>query len=340
MRRLFVTILFVLADVCGLNLLFRSLNKDKIRVLMYHGVTSRKLSAPCWTVLGTEQFEQQMSHLSRYYRCLSTSEMISTITNTGTGFENGAFITFDDGLLNTANEAEPILARYKLAACCFVCPGLSERGELIWADYAWENIVDGSANQLDFRPVGGDVLLLPASKLDRAHIAGETIERMKGLPHEERQEWMEILRSHEATTSMGHSPFALMSNENIKTLAERGTVTIASHTMNHPILATQSIGQQKEEITACQKKLDDAGILTYPLFAYPNGRPKMDYSCETVELVKDAGFAGAFTTSDGLFEKSADKYQIPRIAIGNDMNLWEFKARMSGLFYALKRLTN
>jgi peptidoglycan/xylan/chitin deacetylase (PgdA/CDA1 family) len=338
MRPLLATLVYMLAEVSGLNHLFRLRNKNKIRVLMYHGVTSRNLSVPCWTVLNVVRFEQHMSHLKRHYRCLSTDEMLSTLSDTHTGFDNGAFITFDDGLLNTASEAEPILTRYNLTACCFVCPGLSEHGEIVWADRVWEGIVEGTANQLDFGSIGGDVVPLPPSKPERARIAGDIIERMKGLPHEERQKWLETMRSQGAIFHTPESPFALLSLENIKSMADRGNVTVASHTMNHPILATQSLYQQKEEIAACQRTLEDAGIQSYPLFAYPNGRPERDYTGETVELVKQAGFVGAFVTSDGLFDESADRFQVPRIAIGYDTNIWEFNARMSGLYYAMKRL--
>ena len=263
--------------------------------------------------------------------------MISALSGDGNQIENGAFITFDDGLVNNAAEAEPILARHKLTACCFVCPGLSKRGEKIWADSLWEGIVDGTANQIDLTAINGGIVLIPLDKHERATVAGVVIERMKSISHEERQLWLDILRKQGALSSSHNSIFALMSLDGVKAMSERGTFEIGSHTMNHPILSSETVNEQVEEIEGCKQALESAGIASSPLFVYPNGR-REDYTDDTIAIVRKAGFAGAFTSQDALFEKTADIYQIPRIAIGNDTNIWEFKAKMSGFYYALKRM--
>jgi peptidoglycan/xylan/chitin deacetylase (PgdA/CDA1 family) len=265
--------------------------------------------------------------------------MISALSGDDSQIRDGVFIAFDDGLLNNATEAEPILARHSLTACCFVCPGLSKRGELIWADNIWEGIVDGPTNQIDLTAIGGGIIALPQDKHRRATIAGVVIERMKSISHEERRLWLDILGKQGTLSQTHNSIFALMSLAEIRAMAERGIFEIGSHTMNHPILSSENITQQEEEIGGCRKALEDAGIASSPLFVYPNGR-RQDYTDETIAIVRRAGFAGACVSKDGLYDKSADIFQIPRIAIGNDTNIWEFKAKMSGFYYALKRTSD
>jgi hypothetical protein len=48
------------------------------------------------------------------------------------------------------------------------------------------------------------------------------------------------------------------------------------------------------------------------LFAYPNGKPGVDYGPRDVELVKKAGFAAAVSTIGGVAGRSSDIFQLPR----------------------------
>ena len=47
-------------------------------------------------------------------------------------------------------------------------------------------------------------------------------------------------------------------------------------------------------------------------FAYPNGRPGTDYDDRHVAMVKDAGFASAVATRQGVALGEDDSYQLPR----------------------------
>jgi len=55
--------------------------------------------------------------------------------------------------------------------------------------------------------------------------------------------------------------------------------------------------------------LPDAAV---SLFAYPNGRPGVDYGVEHVRMVKDLGFEAAVSTAWGVCHSGSDRHQLPR----------------------------
>jgi hypothetical protein len=55
-------------------------------------------------------------------------------------------------------------------------------------------------------------------------------------------------------------------------------------------------------------------------FAYPFG----DFTAETVELVRQAGYFSAVTVLPGAARSSDDKLRLPRILVNGQWGLWRF----------------
>ena len=66
------------------------------------------------------------------------------------------------------------------------------------------------------------------------------------------------------------------------------------------------------------------------MFAYPFGDAQ-DYTNETLELVREAGYRAACTLDERTFGPHEDPYALPRLVIF-DEPLWMFKVRISGVF--------
>ncbi len=97
--------------------------------------------------------------------------------------------------------------------------------------------------------------------------------------------------------------------------------------MSHPILAGLPAEAARREIVEGKQRLEDLADAQVTLFAYPNGRPGRDYLAATVELVREAGFEGAVSTSGGAARSGSDPYQIPRFTPW-DQNSLAFTARI------------
>ena len=102
-----------------------------------------------------------------------------------------------------------------------------------------------------------------------------------------------------------------MNPAQIKRLHDAG-MEIGGHTINHPILASLDEQQAHAESIDGKCQLEDIIAAPVSLFAYPNGKPGVDYGPRDVELVKKAGFAAAVSTIGGVASRSSDLFQLPR----------------------------
>ena len=103
----------------------------------------------------------------------------------------------------------------------------------------------------------------------------------------------------------------MMTDDQVRSLSSSG-VDIGAHTQSHPILSTLELGQAKEELAGSKKYLESALGIPVRHFAYPNGRPGIDYRMEHRDLVEIEGFEAAVSTQWGVASNMSDKWQLPR----------------------------
>jgi len=75
-----------------------------------------------------------------------------------------------------------------------------------------------------------------------------------------------------------------------------GVIEIGAHTADHAIFAHADRAQQRAQIARAKAQLESWIGCEVTAFAYPNGRPGLDYSALSVKLVEDLGFDFGFTT--------------------------------------------
>lgn len=332
MKSILIRIVLFLADIFGLNRLFRSMNSDKIRILMYHGVSDIKLPSFYWTLLDRNVFLSQMAYIRKKYNVVGPESIYAE----GNEVRDRVVITFDDGLLNNYTTVLPILKESNMPAVCFVLPSLSEKNEMMWTDKLYAVLIEDENNILDLSGFGLGTWELASDPNRRADNIKKLIYKLKAAPHDKRVVILEyIFNDIAAGNIFDYGVFGLMSQAQIKELSESGHFYIGAHTNSHPILSTMPASEQEKEIKGGMDKTAEWGINVMPVFAYPNGRAE-DFNEETVNILKQYDFKAALTTIDGLHDPADDKYRIKRINIGADTGKWEFRARLSGLFYFLQ----
>ena len=237
-------------------------------VLVYHGVRDRRL--PTQAMQGRELHvsEARLAEQCRTIRELCTpisgGDFVAAVTGQRPLPPNAVMVTFDDGYASMLHLALPVLERFQIPAVVFVCPDPVARGVRFWFDAVAER-----------------------SGVD-------AVAAMKTLPYDA---WRAECRRQEMPALEG-DPHRPLSVEELRRLAASPLIEIGAHTMTHPILAHAPLDRQREEIEQSQRVL--AGwVGTAPrLFAYPNGRPGLDYSRDTVAIVRELcaeGFAGGDT---------------------------------------------
>ena len=93
----------------------------------------------------------------------------------------------------------------------------------------------------------------------------------------------------------GYRSVARMTVDDVIALSRSGHIEIGGHTSRHPILARASREQQREEIAGNCEAIQSWTGRTVRAFAYPNGRPGVDYDDTTIDLLAELGIDTAFT---------------------------------------------
>ena len=135
----------------------------------------------------------------------------------------------------------------------------------------------------------------------------------RGLRLGQREETVAALA--ERITSAALPTDLMMSTTQLKALHGAG-MEIGGHTDRHPILAILDDASVRAEVQAGRDWLEATLGSPVRVFAYPNGRPGMDYRPEQARILEDLGLEGAVSTRWGVSTRKTDAYQLARFTPG------------------------
>lgn len=259
----------------------------------------------CPDEVTASQFERQVVALGRVFTVLHLSDAVRML-RAGNLPSRAACITFDDGYANNAIIAMPILKRLGMPATFFISTGFLNGGRM-WNDTIIEVVRCTPRKRLDVRDFGLQSLEVDSVE-SRRYAIDQLIGALKYRPAPERQQATEELAA-KADVNLDYRP--MLTTEQVKMLAHAG-MEIGGHTVSHPILATLDANTAYREITEGKAELERLIGKPVTSFAYPNGKPGVDYLKTHVQMVEDAGFSAAVTTAWGVGRQESDVYQLPR----------------------------
>lgn len=169
-------------------------------------------------------------------------------------------MTFDDGYRSVFRIGAPILAAHGLSAVVFVCTDPIATRRLLWFDDVAAR--DGEAE----------------------------VERWKSCDYDR---W--LAGCADTTPVADDDPRALMTIDEVVALDRSGRIEVGGHTARHAILAHASRERQCEEIAQSLDAICRWTGKPVRAFAYPNGRPGVDYNDTTVNILRERGIDAAFT---------------------------------------------
>jgi peptidoglycan/xylan/chitin deacetylase (PgdA/CDA1 family) len=215
-------------------------------------------------------------------------------------------VTFDDGYTDNAEVALPILQKCRVPATFFIATGYLDGGRM-WNDTVTEAIRAIAAPTLDLASLGLGTVALDTGAAKRAAIA-TLLPALKYLPGPEREAHAERLGEMAGIPRHGK---LMMREEQVRELNEAG-MEIGAHTVTHPILLSTAPDAARSEIADSGRRLAEIVRQPVRIFAYPNGKPGVDYGPEHVQMVRDAGYAAAVSTGWGGATARSDRFQLPR----------------------------
>jgi peptidoglycan/xylan/chitin deacetylase (PgdA/CDA1 family) len=280
----------------------RRLRADRfpgVAVLCYHGVRDDTWPAGS---MAFEALHVRTGELAAHCRVVRELCHPITLAQWRAALQGGpalpprpVLLTFDDGYRTVRSLAQPILARYGVPAAVFVCTEPVQRGELFWHDAV------------------------------ARHRGEAAVEAAKALAY---SEW-EAVRAAAARPTDDGDPHAPLTIADVQALANAPGIEIGAHSASHAILARATPAVQAEQIARSQACLEQWIGRSVTAFAYPNGRPGIDYTAETVALVKARGFECAFTTRDGFVTPDAPALERSRFLMLAGISAAELAHRLA-----------
>jgi peptidoglycan/xylan/chitin deacetylase (PgdA/CDA1 family) len=250
-------------------------------------------------------FRWQMALLARCFNVLPLPQALAAL-DAGRLPPRAVCITFDDGYRSVHDLALPVLREFGLPATVFVTSGFLGEGNM-WNDRIIEAVQSLEGETLDLSDHGLGSYALGSLEA-RKHTLGRITERSKYLPPQARQALVERL---EAMAGEHSASGLMLAPEMILNLQASG-IEIGAHTVTHPILTSLDDDTARLEITAGKADLEEITGRPVRLFAYPNGKPGMDFDARHVAMVRDAGFDAAFTTLPGPITRGHDRFELAR----------------------------
>jgi peptidoglycan/xylan/chitin deacetylase (PgdA/CDA1 family) len=295
-----------------------------LRVIAYHYVRDRVRTAfPALHAFSTDAFRRQVLDLQAEYEMATVESTVDFIAGRYVPRRDLCLLTFDDGLRDHYEEVLPILMERRIQGTFFIITGCLEgrvayphknhflMAHLGFAEYArrvWEGLrhlspedtaVDPHVARRTYRWDGDEVaqfkyllnFRLPAAVRDVviSEVFAESLGDEEAFARQLYLDWSDA----RSMQSLG--------------------MVMGGHTHSHPSLARLSPDEQRQELTACTVSLRDKlpNQAIWP-FAYPFG--KLDALNDvSVELLRELGYACAFTTVPGTNGTGTDLFRLHRL---------------------------
>jgi len=320
-------------------------------VLIYHRVAELERD-PQLLAVTPEHFDEQMRMLAQSHNVIPLTDLLDTLRSRRVP-DRAVAVTFDDGYADNLTTAEPILASHGIPATVFVSSGyvLDPR------EYWWDELerillgpgtlpelielrVDGAEFTVrleDFTAYpqdaadqhqGWTVLDSPTTMRQRAYL--DLCGFVRPLATDARNEVLRQLRTAAGTELVVRPTHRPLTDRETRELDSRSLVEVGAHTANHPVLAQRTPNEQRGEILTDRDSLATICARSMRTFSYPYGG-LTDYTDETVEIVRDAGFVGACSNHPGIVKPWTDAYRLPRNLV-RDWGAQELSARLKRWF--------
>ena len=284
-------------------------SQGKLTILIFHRVLP-SVDPLFPDQIDARRFDSICRWIKSWFNVLPLNEAVSCLKE-GSLPARALSITFDDGYADNHDFALPILKSHEISAAFFIATGYLNGGRM-WNDTVIEAIRGSKVGKLDLRGLDqfeeklGSLQIVSVEE-KRASIES-IISRIKYLPGDERTKVAATIAERCGAALPRNM---MMTSEQLVAMRKAG-MTIGAHTVSHPILAKLNSTEVRREILEGKTTLESMLQVDIRLFAYPNGKPNIDYLERDARLLSDMGFDAAFSTAWGVADCESDLMQLPR----------------------------
>jgi len=291
----------------GLDFVYRKATGAGLVVLMLHRL--RDAHDPYPLSLSRASFRQLTGWLGERRALVDLESGLRALSDARDSRVHYA-ITFDDGYrdnlgLLEADEMGGIHA--PVPAVVYVATG-HVGGETIWAYRLQHAVLARSQDHLDLSSLGLGSFDL-SQPIERNRLYEQLPPRLKQFPPREVEAHVDGIAA-QLQPNPASTRGDMLDWPDIRTL-DAGGIRIGAHTRHHVLLSRVDAMAARDEIAGSRADIDRATGIAPAHFAYPNGGAG-DFGERDVRMVREAGYATAVTSIEGINRRDVDPYRIRR----------------------------
>jgi peptidoglycan/xylan/chitin deacetylase (PgdA/CDA1 family) len=263
-------------------------------------------------------------------------------------------MTFDDGYAETVSTVQSLLDGRSMPATFYIPSGAVDRSSEFWWDelealillsdqIPRQLVIDVDGHLLEWQQTDGDAKSYPDVLARSRHwrawqhpdpsprhaLYRRLWERCQRLSAAARERVLAAVRNWSGREPAPRNTHRPVTNDEVQRLVARPGMDVGAHSVTHPALAALSLSEQQVEIELSKRHVEALTGTAVETFAYPFGR-KVDYTDDTIAILKSAGFQGACCNFSGAVEEHTDPFQLPRLFV-QDWDADEFTRRLGSL---------
>jgi peptidoglycan/xylan/chitin deacetylase (PgdA/CDA1 family)/CelD/BcsL family acetyltransferase involved in cellulose biosynthesis len=285
------------------------------RILCFYRINED--NDPFFPSFPTSAFERIVRYLSHRYRVLTLGGVLEHLAEGST--TPVLAITFDDGYQDNYQNAFPILQAYNVPATIFLTTGCMDSHEPLWFEQLSHSLKHTEREFIDLE------LDIPRrfwlrTREERLQANLRIFELLRSYQNAERKEALFRVLSELSVADHGERRDHMLTWDQIRLMKQQG-IAFGGHTVTHPFLSRVPRSQLTGEILECKRRIESELQSNVEYFAYPHGRQE-DFTNETKQAVRDAGYRAAVTSIWGLNHSAIDPMELRR------SSPWETKPAM------------
>jgi peptidoglycan/xylan/chitin deacetylase (PgdA/CDA1 family) len=281
-------------------------------ILMYHSVLddpSRVADSLGGMIHPRAVFEGQMELIAREFNPVTLDQVARFVRAEQDLPERPVVVTFDDGYVDNYAMAMPILDRAGVPATFYVTVDCVQNRRLPWPSRLRFSF--RTTSKKTWTDAAGKVWnLVSQHERDLAYLV--VCDQVASLAGEAQESRVRQIESDVDARLPNDAGRLMMTWDQIQTLAQHEHI-VGSHTMTHPNMAHVSIEEARREFVESKQQMEAHIKAKVSHFSYPCPALSPNWTEQTAEECRRAGYETAVTTSSGLARKGANLLALKRV---------------------------
>jgi len=279
--------------------------RGKLSIATFHRVlpSSARAEYPLGELAVTpEELSEILESLCTSFTCMTLGEAAERWRRGDEPERPLLALTFDDGQLDNATIAAPVLDARGLRATFFVVSEAAASGRSLWHD----RVAFALPRALEREPEAARRLLAELGAAATAREPAAVVGAAKQMATTAREHWVSGLE--EAAGGAWRPVWdGMMCFSDLRELRARGH-EIGSHSFSHPLLPQCTDAEIEREVVESKRRLEAEVGGAVTSFCYPNG----DWDGRARDAVRQAGYSNAVTTQHGWNARGGDVFTLRR----------------------------